>query len=159
MENGAATTVLEFHVEHAAGSVCEANIAALRRAVPDVELTHVHAATPAGSCILVVRPPASASVVARHLAEIAPEASVTPWVRGGTPSTSPTRSAPPRWKSFLMVLGALYPLLVLAEVTLGPLVRDLAAPLRLAIVASVLVASLTFVVLPHLSRRLHRWLS
>lgn len=58
-----------------------------------------------------------------------------------------------------MVFGALYPMLVVADLTLGPLLRDLASPLRLAIIASLLVGSLSFVVLPYLSRRLQRWLS
>ena len=78
---------------------------------------------------------------------------------GEAPRRGDQRATPPRWKSALLVLLGLYPLLVLSDLVLGGLIGGLPFPLRAAIVAPLLVAVLTFGILPPLSKHFSNWLS
>ncbi|GLZ78474.1 hypothetical protein Afil01_32810 [Actinorhabdospora filicis] len=58
-----------------------------------------------------------------------------------------------------MVWLGLFPLLLLAENLIGPLLGGLPGPLRLALVSAVLVLAMTYLVVPALQRILHNWLT
>lgn len=68
------------------------------------------------------------------------------------------RAGPPRYKMAALVLLGLYPLLLVLDVLLGPLLSDLPRPVGL--LASLLVSVSTMVgfVLPWLTRVFDRWL-
>jgi len=70
---------------------------------------------------------------------------------------------PKRWKQFLLTLSAVYPLTLILPAVLGPVFIGLPSPLDdqlvkgFAIAAS-LTALLTFVIMPHYTRLVKRWL-
>jgi uncharacterized protein len=65
---------------------------------------------------------------------------------------------PPRWKMYLVTLSAAYPVgLLLAEAVI-PLVTGLPLLMRQAIFTLVFTTTLTFVILPRLTRLLRGWL-
>jgi antibiotic biosynthesis monooxygenase (ABM) superfamily enzyme len=76
---------------------------------------------------------------------------------------TPERAKPPKpWKQFLLVLSAIYPLSVIVPSLLIPLFRlvpPLTHPLiRGLLIVAVVVALMTFVVMPRYTRLLTRWL-
>jgi len=79
------------------------------------------------------------------------------WV---TPPEGERRAARP-WKQFLLVLSVIYPLSLLVPVVLGP-VFDAAGPgnpyARALITAAVIVALLTWVIMPRYTRAVSTWL-
>jgi uncharacterized protein len=70
----------------------------------------------------------------------------------------PGRTAPPKWKNFLLTWAAVYPTLLLVSTALTKFVPALPRPLSLAITSGVLTAVLTWVILPIVTRRARRWL-
>jgi len=70
---------------------------------------------------------------------------------------------PKRWKQFLLTLSAVYPLTLILPLVLGPLFSRVPPPLNDQIikgltVAASLTALLTFVIMPHYTRWVKRWL-
>jgi uncharacterized protein len=72
------------------------------------------------------------------------------------PATPP--AAPPRWKQATTIWLVFFPLNLLATVTLGRLLADLPVVLRVGITTLALTPIMTYVLLPWMTRRLHRWL-
>ena len=70
----------------------------------------------------------------------------------------PGRPPPARWKMALLTLVAIYPLVLLFNVALGPALQELALPLRVALMSGMLVPTMTWVVMPALTRSFARWL-
>ena len=70
---------------------------------------------------------------------------------------------PKRWKQFLLTLSAVYPLTLILPLALGPLFRLVPPPVNDQLVkgftiAASLTALLTFVIMPHYTRLVKRWL-
>lgn len=66
--------------------------------------------------------------------------------------------APPRWKMAVVTLGGVFPTSVFLSYTLGPLLSNAPALLRLATVAAAMVGLLTWVVMPVMTRLFRKWL-
>jgi antibiotic biosynthesis monooxygenase (ABM) superfamily enzyme len=73
-------------------------------------------------------------------------------------STVPTMKPPPRWKMWLVSLVAVYPLVLAFQILLVPRMAGLPLPLRALLFPLVLLTSMTFVVMPLVTRVLRRWL-
>jgi antibiotic biosynthesis monooxygenase (ABM) superfamily enzyme len=72
----------------------------------------------------------------------------------GHPGTAP----PPPHKMALLTWVTIFPLITLVVVVLGPLIDGLALVPRLAITTAVTVPIMTWLVMPRITRLLHRWL-
>ena len=74
--------------------------------------------------------------------------------------TLPGRSdpAPPRWKMALVVFAAVYPIALTVNVLVLPHVAGWAVPLKVALLSGIMVPTMTWVVMPTLTRVLRRWL-
>ena len=68
------------------------------------------------------------------------------------------QSVSPKWKTFLVTWVAVYPILLLIAYALAALFPRLARPLQLAITSALLTASLTWLVMPRLTKLLRPWL-
>ncbi|MGF1924442.1 MAG: antibiotic biosynthesis monooxygenase [Bacteroidia bacterium] len=73
------------------------------------------------------------------------------WFRSGTP--------PPRWKMAIITLCGVFPTSLLLYYGTANFLKDLPAPLRLLITASLMVATLTWLLMPILTRLAKPWLS
>ena len=73
-------------------------------------------------------------------------------------SNMPTMKPPPRWKMWLVSLVAVYPLVLAFQVLLVPRMAKLPLLLRALLFPLVLLTLMTFVVMPMVTRLLHRWL-
>ena len=73
------------------------------------------------------------------------------------PEATPRRP-PPRWKMWLVSLVALYPLVVLFQWVLAPRVEGWPLAAKAAVFPLVLLTTMTYVVMPLVSRLLRRWL-
>jgi antibiotic biosynthesis monooxygenase (ABM) superfamily enzyme len=69
------------------------------------------------------------------------------------------QSPPPRWKMALVTLLGVYPVSLLIGFTLSPQLRKLPLALNLFIVSLLIVACLTWIVMPRLTRGLKGWLN
>jgi uncharacterized protein len=65
---------------------------------------------------------------------------------------------PPRWKMATATLCGVFPTSLLLTFTVGPLIKDLPVAIRILIVAACMVALLTWVVMPAVTRLLKSWL-
>ena len=70
---------------------------------------------------------------------------------------------PPRWKQFLLTLSAVYPLSLILPFVFAPLFSRLPPPINVPLVrgftiAASLTALLTFVIMPHYTKLVKRWL-
>lgn len=65
---------------------------------------------------------------------------------------------PPRWKMAVTTLLGVFPTSLLLTVTVGAAVHDWPLPARSLVVAACMVALLTWVVMPLVTRLLHSWL-
>ena len=65
---------------------------------------------------------------------------------------------PPAWKQFILTFLGIYPLLLIFLPILFPLLEDWPMPLRTAVIAGLLVAMMTFVMIPLLRKILGNWL-
>ena len=72
------------------------------------------------------------------------------WFRTPTP--------PPRWKMAVATLCGVFPTSLFLAFTVGPLIQTLPLPLRLLIIAACMVALLTWVVMPLVTKVLKKWL-
>jgi len=73
-------------------------------------------------------------------------------------SNVPTMKPPPRWKMWLISLVAVYPLVLAFQSVAVPRMTGLPLPLRALLFPLVLLTLMTFVVMPAVTRVLHRWL-
>jgi antibiotic biosynthesis monooxygenase (ABM) superfamily enzyme len=65
---------------------------------------------------------------------------------------------PPRWKMAVATFLGVFPLAMILNLTLGPLIREWPFALRNAAFNACMVALLSWVVMPAITRLLHRWL-
>ena len=71
---------------------------------------------------------------------------------------SPGGAPPPRWKMAVVTLLGVYPTSMLLALTIGPWVKGLPFLPGNLIFAAVMVAALTWAVMPLVTRLLHTWL-
>jgi uncharacterized protein len=64
----------------------------------------------------------------------------------------------PKWKMALVTLLGVYPTSLVLGMTVGPRVRGVAAPVAALVMSASMVVALTWLVMPFLTRLLHRWL-
>ncbi|AFZ68048.1 antibiotic biosynthesis monooxygenase [Deinococcus peraridilitoris] len=76
-----------------------------------------------------------------------------------TPPASPTLRQPPRWKMAALTVLALYPLNLLLNVLLSPLLSSWPLALRLLLLAVLVVVVMTYAVMPMVTRVFRSWLS
>jgi hypothetical protein len=75
--------------------------------------------------------------------------------------TLPTRSGvapPPRYKMAILTWATIFPLITVIVVVSAPLLGSLPVVVRLAATTAVTVSLMTWVVMPRVTRLLHRWL-
>jgi uncharacterized protein len=72
--------------------------------------------------------------------------------------TQPGLPPPPRYKMALVTWATIFPLITLVVVATAPLVGRLPLVARLAVTTGVTVPLMTWVVMPRVTRLLHRWL-
>jgi uncharacterized protein len=65
---------------------------------------------------------------------------------------------PPRWKMAVATLCGVFPTSLLLSLTVSPWLQKLPIPLRIFIIAMCMVALLTWVVMPVITRLLKKWL-
>jgi antibiotic biosynthesis monooxygenase (ABM) superfamily enzyme len=65
---------------------------------------------------------------------------------------------PPRYKMMVVTLLAIYPLILLVQATLVPLLAEWPLPLRTLVTAALLVCLMTYGAMPLLTRLFGRWL-
>jgi len=75
-----------------------------------------------------------------------------------TPSGQTYLAKPPKWKMAILTFASVYCVTVLIALTIGPFISVWPIFFRNAVVASIVVAALTWVVMPNLTRVLHTWL-
>jgi uncharacterized protein len=71
----------------------------------------------------------------------------------------PGHAPPPRWKMVAVTLLAIYPLIMLTQLLLGPLMADWPMPLRSLATASLLVCVMTYAAMPLLTGLFSQWLN
>lgn len=69
-----------------------------------------------------------------------------------------TPGAPPRWKMAVATLCGVYPTSLLLSLTLDPLIRDMPLLVRSFIISALIVALLSWVVMPPLTKAVKNWL-
>jgi uncharacterized protein len=72
--------------------------------------------------------------------------------------TQPGSPPPPPYKMALVTWVTIFPLITLVVVATAPLVGSLPLVARLAVTTAVTVPLMTWVVMPRMTRLLHRWL-
>ena len=65
---------------------------------------------------------------------------------------------PPRYKTSIVIWLAIYPLVTLAQLLLGPWLNRFPLPVATLILTFLLVPLMTYVMIPLLERLLERWL-
>jgi uncharacterized protein len=70
----------------------------------------------------------------------------------------PGRRNPPRWKMVLVTLLAVYPLIMLVQATLVPLLGGVPVLLRTLLTSALFTCLMTYLVMPTLTRLFERWL-
>jgi len=70
----------------------------------------------------------------------------------------PSAAAPPRYKMAILTWGTIFPLITLVVVASAPLIGTLPLVPRLAVTTLVTVSLMTWVVMPRVTRLLHKWL-
>lgn len=70
----------------------------------------------------------------------------------------PPRPAPPRWKMVIVTWIGVFPLLALIQWQVAPHVSTLLLPLRAMMFALIIVATMTYLVMPRLTAALKCWL-
>jgi antibiotic biosynthesis monooxygenase (ABM) superfamily enzyme len=70
-----------------------------------------------------------------------------------------TVKPPPRWKMWLVSLLAIYPLVVIFQATIVPTIKTWPLLVRSALLPLTLLTSMTFVVMPVVTRVVQPWLS
>jgi antibiotic biosynthesis monooxygenase (ABM) superfamily enzyme len=75
-----------------------------------------------------------------------------------TVTDSAATVSPPRWKQMVSILIVFYPLSVLVQATLSPLLVDWPLPLRALATVGVMTPVMTYLLLPAVTRLLRPWL-
>jgi len=70
----------------------------------------------------------------------------------------PGRPAPPRWKMVVVTWIGVFPLLGLLQWQIAPRLGNIALLPRVMVIALVVVATMTYLVMPRLTILLRRWL-
>ena len=70
----------------------------------------------------------------------------------------PSAPPPPRYKMALLTWITIFPLITLIVVVAGPLLQGLQLVMRLGITTAIAVPLMAWVVMPRVTRLLHRWL-
>lgn len=65
---------------------------------------------------------------------------------------------PPRWKMAFVTLAGVYPISLLLRALLAPHLNDLPMPLHVLINSALIVACLTWFIMPFLTKRFKNWL-
>jgi uncharacterized protein len=68
-------------------------------------------------------------------------------------------NTPPRWKLWLLRWAGLYPTLLFAYLAIGPLIASWPLPWRLLLISGIGTFSLSYVVMPILTRQFSGWLN
>jgi antibiotic biosynthesis monooxygenase (ABM) superfamily enzyme len=68
-------------------------------------------------------------------------------------------TGPRRWKMWVLLTCAIYPLILVLVTVTDPLVHALPAVLRFLIVVPIMTSTVVWGVLPQIHRRFGRWLS
>ncbi|MGC6693186.1 hypothetical protein, partial [Burkholderia pseudomallei] len=68
------------------------------------------------------------------------------------------KPATPKWKTFLVTWLAVYPVLLSINYLLNALLPTLERPVQLALSSALLTSSLTWIIMPFLTRQLRPWL-
>ena len=92
----------------------------------------------------------------RQLQTLRPKAERQPRRRGEMPAARPAR--PPRYKLALLTWAAAYPVITVILGLLGPEIANWPLGLRTLVVSVLMVATLTWLVMPGLTRLLRAWL-
>lgn len=71
---------------------------------------------------------------------------------------SPDDIRPPAWKMCIMAFIAVYPIILISRVTLGPMVSDMPLPLNVLILCLPVSFLMSFFAMPWLSKLFHKWL-
>jgi uncharacterized protein len=72
--------------------------------------------------------------------------------------SQPGTPPPPRYKMAIVTWATIFPLITLVVVATAPLVGSLPLVARLAVTTGIAVPLMTWVVMPRMTRLLHRWL-
>lgn len=72
------------------------------------------------------------------------------WFRSSAP--------PPRWKMAVATLCGVFPTSFFLSLAVGPFIKSFPLPMRLFVIAALMVCLLTWVVMPFVTRILKRWL-
>ena len=75
-----------------------------------------------------------------------------------TPPQAPMLRQPPRWKMVLLTLLGLYPISLLLNLGIVPLLGGLPLWLRVLLTSSVIVTTMTYLVMPGITRGFTGWL-
>jgi len=96
--------------------------------------------------------PGREDVFAHWFAELGAAAGAIPGYRFDVPGV------PPRWKMAITTFAGVYPVAYLVLRFIGPHETTWPASLRALLTAGILVPSLTWIVMPRLTKLLRRWL-
>lgn len=81
---------------------------------------------------------------------------IEPWFR--LPSKTISQAKPRRWKQAVMTFGVIYTLVLLLSLTVMPFIADWPVIIRSAIFPAFIVPMMIYVIMPRLSKLLHKWL-
>jgi len=94
------------------------------------------------------------------LLEGEPVVNVTPGLEFWfTPPSAQMLRQPPRWKMVLLTLLGLYPLSLLLNLEVSPLLQTLPLWLRVLLTSSVIVTVMTYLVMPNITKGFTGWLA
>ncbi|TWF77532.1 hypothetical protein FHX44_113444 [Pseudonocardia hierapolitana] len=71
----------------------------------------------------------------------------------------PTSTAPRRWKMWVLLTCAIYPLILVIVTLTDPVVHELPAAVRFIVVVPIMTATVVWGVLPRIQRWFGRWLT
>jgi antibiotic biosynthesis monooxygenase (ABM) superfamily enzyme len=75
------------------------------------------------------------------------------------PTSAARATGPRRWKMWVLLTCAIYPLILVIVTVTDPWVHDLPAAVRFLIVVPIMTATVVWSVLPQIQRRFRSWLS
>ena len=65
---------------------------------------------------------------------------------------------PKKWKFAVLVWLAIYPLISLIMIFLGPVLMQIAVPLRTLLITFILVPTMVYAIIPSIQTNFHDWL-
>jgi antibiotic biosynthesis monooxygenase (ABM) superfamily enzyme len=75
------------------------------------------------------------------------------------PTSTPRKAGPRRWKMWVLLTCAIYPLILVIVSLTDPFVHALPAPVRFLVVVPIMTSTVVWGVLPQIQRRFRDWLS